>query len=169
MADGRVVQVNVSQGGIPKKPVPEARVTFARVEGDDWNNTRAHGLPGQAVCLYSVELIDEMKAGGYPLFAGALGENLTTEGIDFRAVRRGDIYRIGAEAEIRITRIRIPCKTITIYGANIREATYDAEVHEGNTASPRWGKSGFYAEVLKEGVVRPGDLIVLVTRGTPAG
>ena len=160
MAPPRILQVNVSKGGIPKTPVPAARLTFSRVEGDDLANKKLHGLPGQTVCLYSAELIDELKAEGFPLFPGALGENLTTEGIDFRQVRPGDRFRVGAEAEIRITRIRVPCKTITVYGAGIREATYDTEVKQGNVATPKWGRSGYYAEVLREGIVRPGDIIV---------
>jgi MOSC domain-containing protein YiiM len=161
MPSPRILQVNISQGGIPKKPIPAARITFSRVEGDDWANKRVHGLPGQAVCLFSLELIEELKAEGFPLFPGALGENLTTEGIDFRRIRIGDVFRAGEEAEIRISRIRVPCRTITVYGEGIREATYDAEVKQGNVETPRWGRSGYYAEVLREGTVRPGDPLVL--------
>jgi len=160
MPSPHILQVNVSPGGIPKHSVPSARITFTRVEGDNWANKRVHGLPGQAVCLFSLELIEELKKEGFSLFPGALGENLTTEGLDFRRIRPGDVFRVGPEAEIRITRIRVPCKTITVYGAGIREATYDAEVKQGNVAAAKWGRSGFYAEVLREGNVRPGDLLV---------
>jgi MOSC domain-containing protein YiiM len=155
-----ILQVNVSRGGIPKTPVASARLTWSRVEGDDWSNKRVHGLPGQAVCLFSAELIAELSAEGYPLFPGALGENLTTVGLDYRTLRIGDVLRIGPEAEIRITKIRVPCKTITVYGSGIREATYDEEVKRGNVTAPKWGRSGFYAEVLREGVVCPGDPVV---------
>lgn len=160
MPSPRILQVNISSGGIPKHPVSSARITFTRVEGDDWANRKVHGLPGQAVCLFSSELIEELKTEGFPLFPGALGENLTTEGLDFRRIRLGDVFRVGPQAEIRVTRIRVPCRTITVYGAGIREATYDAEVKQGNVAAPKWGRSGFYAEVLREGIVRPGDLLV---------
>lgn len=156
----RVVQVNVSRGGVPKLPVPEAYVHSDRLEGDDWNDRKHHGLPGQALCLYSVELIEELKTEGFPLFPGAMGENLTTEGLDYRRVRLGQTFRVGPEVEIRITKIRRPCRTIAVYGEGIQRATFDAAVKAGETASPKWGRSGFYAEVLKEGVVRPGDPIV---------
>ncbi len=156
---GRLVQVNTSLGGVPKRPLSEARVFFDRVEGDNWNDRLRHGTAGQAVLLYSTELIDEMKEEGFPLFPGALGENFTTSGIDFRSVRPGQMFRIGAEVEIRITKIRKPCHTIAVYGRGIEEATYDAAVKAGDSSSPKWGKSGFYAEVLKEGIVRPGDPI----------
>lgn len=158
-APGRLVQVNTSPGGVPKRPLPEARVLFDRVDGDGWNDRLRHGLPGQAVLLYSVELIDEMKKEGFPIFPGALGENFTTAGIDFRAVRIGEMFRVGAEVEIRITKVRKPCHTIAVYGTGIEQATYDARVKAGDSASPKWGRSGFYAEVLKEGIVRPGDPI----------
>jgi MOSC domain-containing protein YiiM len=156
---GRLVQVNVSPGGVPKYPVEEARVSFDRVEGDSWNDMEHHGLPGQAVCLFSVELIGQLVAEGYPLFPGALGENFTTEGIDYRRIRLGDQYRVGSDVEIRITKVRRPCRTISVYGSSLLRAMFDADVKAGNTSSPRWGRSGFYAEVLKEGSVRPGDPI----------
>jgi MOSC domain-containing protein YiiM len=41
------------------------------------------------------------------------------------------------------------------------KATYDAEVRAGNVHTPRWGRSGFYAEVVKEGTVHAGDPIIL--------
>jgi len=158
----RVVQVNISAGGIPKKPIPTGTVTFNKVEGDNWNDRRVHGWPDQAICLFSVELIDELKAEGFPLFPGAMGENFTTQGLDFRTVRLGNVYRVGSEVEIRITKIRVPCRTITVYGEEIIKATYDLEVKHGNVNTPKWGRSGYYAEVLKEGRVHPGDPIVLV-------
>lgn len=157
----RVIQINISGGGIPKKPIPVGTVTFTKVEGDNWNDRRFHGWPDQAICLYSLELIDELKAEGFPLFPGALGENFTTEGLDFRAVRLGDRYRVGDEVEIRITKIRVPCRTITVYGEGIIKATYDLEVKHGNVNTPKWGRSGYYAEVSKEGRVYPDDPIVL--------
>jgi MOSC domain-containing protein YiiM len=158
---GRVVQVNISRGGVPKLPVPSARFGFERVEGDDWNDKRHHGLPGQAVCLFSIELIDVLKEQGFPLFPGALGENLTTAGLPYRDIRPGQIFRVGSGAEIRITKVRQPCRTIQVYGERIMKAMYDADVRAGRTSSRLWGRSGYYAEVLVEGTVRPGDLITL--------
>jgi MOSC domain-containing protein YiiM len=158
---GRVVQVNVSQGGVPKTPVPFARVRFDRLEGDDWNDKKHHGLPGQAVCLFALEQIEELTAEGFPLFPGALGENFTTAGLRYRDLRPGQVFRVGPEVEIRITKVRQPCRTIQVYGDKIMKAMYDARVRAGQTDSPLWGRSGFYAEVLQEGTVRAGDPIIL--------
>jgi MOSC domain-containing protein YiiM len=159
--NGRVVSVNISRGGVPKNAVPAARVRFDRLEGDDWNDKKHHGLPGQAVCLFSLELIEDLKAEGYPLFPGALGENFTTAGLAYRDLRPGQVFLVGPEVEIRITKIRTPCRTILVYGEGIMKATYDAEVRAGNVHTPRWGRSGFYAEVVKEGTVHAGDPIIL--------
>jgi len=157
-----LVQINVSPGGVPKTPIPVGRITFTRVEGDDWNDKKYHGWQDQAICLFSTELIEELKAEGYPLFPGAMGENFTTQGLDYRAVRLGHVYRVGNEVEMRITKIRKPCLTITVYGKGIIAALYDLEVKRGNVQTPKWGRSGYYAEVLREGIVRPGDPIVLL-------
>jgi MOSC domain-containing protein YiiM len=157
-----LVQINVSRGGVPKCPIPQGQVTFTRVEGDDWNDKKYHGFRDQAICLYSTELIEELTAEGYPLFPGALGENFTTQGLDFRTVRLGQVYRVGEHVQMRITKIRKPCQTIAVYGKGIIAALYDLEVKRGNVQTPKWGKSGYYAEVLREGIVRPGDPIVLL-------
>ncbi len=157
-----LVQINISRGGIPKCPIPQGQVTFACVEGDDWNDKKNHGWRDQALCLFSTELIEELTAEGYPLFPGAVGENFTTRGLDYRSVRLGQVYRVGDGVEMRITKIRTPCQTIAVYGKGIIAALYDLEVKRGNVRTPKWGRSGYYAEVLREGIVRPGDPIVLL-------
>jgi MOSC domain-containing protein YiiM len=160
MTVARLVQVNVSLGGVPKRPIPRGEVTFTRVRGDDWNDKKHHGHRDQAVCLFSVEMLKRLCDEGFPLFPGALGENFTTEGLDYHTVRPGQAYRVGKEVVIRITRVRTPCRTIAVYGEGLLRAMFDAEVRRGNADTPLWGKSGFYAEVLREGTVFPGDEIV---------
>jgi MOSC domain-containing protein YiiM len=158
-----LLQVNISQGGVPKHSVLEGRVTLSCIEGDDWNDKKFHGLPGQAVCLYSVELVEQLRNEGFPIFPGALGENFTTKGIDYSFVRIGETWRVGKEAVIRITKVRGPCRTIAVYGEGILRAIYDIEVKRGNVHSPKWGRSGYYAEVLREGIVRRGDSITILS------
>jgi MOSC domain-containing protein YiiM len=89
----------------------------------------------------------------------ALGENGTTEGLDYLCVGIGQIFRIGKEGVIRIAQVRRPCQTITVVGDRINKELFDAEVKPGNVAAATWGRSGFYAEVLKEGLVYLGDPI----------
>jgi MOSC domain-containing protein YiiM len=158
-----LVQINVSKGGVPKHPIPRGIVTRDRILGDDWNDKRHHGLPDQALCLFSLENIEGLVREGFALFPGALGENLTTRGLEYRRVQPGQLYRIGQEVIIRITKVRQPCRTIAVYGASLLRALYDAEVKRGNMESPRWGRSGFYAEVLREGTIVPGDPLSCIT------
>lgn len=157
----RILQINVSQGGVPKRPIPLGEITYQRVRGDDWNDKKHHGVSGQALCLYGVELITELRNEGYPLFPGALGENLTTQYLDYRTVRLGQVFAVGKEVLIRITKARVPCRTITVYGDGIIRALYDSEVKRGNVQTPKWGRSGFYADVLRVGTVHPGDPMML--------
>lgn len=54
---GRIVQISVSPGGVPKLAVEAARVTVDGVEGDAHRNRQRHGGPDRAVCLYSMDAI----------------------------------------------------------------------------------------------------------------
>lgn len=158
---GSILQVNISHGGVPKRPIPEATVTPAGIVGDSWAHPQIHGGPNKAVLIITSEGLAELIAQGYPLFPGALGENLTTRGLDRRQMRVGQRYLAG-EALLEITRLRSPCATIDVYGPSIKEAIYDLEVKAGHPSSPRWGLGGFYARVLKSGALRPQDIIALV-------
>lgn len=155
---GRVIQVNVSPGGVPKLPLLEGRLSLDGFEGDSWRHPKFHGGPMQAVLLVSMEILDTLKAMGFRVFAGALGENLTTEGLRFEDLRLGDRLRAG-DARIEITKVRTPCDTLSVYGEGIQREIYDARVKQGDFLSPRWGWSGFYAKVLQPGIVRPNDII----------
>jgi MOSC domain-containing protein YiiM len=155
-----ILQINISPGGVPKRPIAEGTVTSLGIAGDRHANPQVHGGPRQAILIITSEGIDELKEQGYPLYHGALGENLTTRGLDRRSIRIGQRYRIG-RILVEITKVRSPCDTLTPYGPGIQTAVYDQEVKAGNPASPRWGLSGFYASILRAGTIRPGDPIQL--------
>ena len=110
--------------------------------------------------LITIEGIDELVSQGFPLFPGALGENLTTRGLNRRDLRLRQRLSVG-DAEIELTSIRTPCTTLDVYGPGIQAAMYDARVQAGDPDSPRWGLSGFYASVVRPGQARAGDLITL--------
>ena len=158
---GSILQINISPGGVPKRAIAEATVTGAGIVGDAWAHPDIHGGPRQALLLIGAESIEELTALGFPLFFGALGENLTTRGLDRRQMRFGQRYRIG-EVFIELTKMRGPCSTLDVYGPGIQRAVYDAQVKAGDASSPRWGLAGFYAAVLHGGVIRQGDRIALV-------
>ena len=156
---GTVVQVSVSRGGIPKLAVPSAELTELGITGDAWRYP-FHGGRRKAILVVTIEGIGELISQGFPLFAGALGENLTTRGLDRRELRLGQRLRAG-DAEIELTQVRTPCATLDVYGPGIQAAIYDARVQGRDHMSHRWGLSGFYASVVQPGRVRAGDTIAL--------
>ncbi|HYK17952.1 MAG TPA: MOSC domain-containing protein [Bryobacteraceae bacterium] len=160
-AQGHILQINISPGGIPKRPILEAVVTREGIRGDAWAHPEFHGGPNQALLLITSEGIAELVSQGFPLYAGALGENLTTVGLDRRQMRPGQRYRAG-EVLLELTKPRSPCGALSVYGPGIQHAVYDAQVRAGDTQSPRWGLGGFYARVIQPGVIRPHDIITLV-------
>ena len=156
---GTVLQVNVSRGGIPKRPTLLGELTTAGVTGDAWRFP-FHGGMRKAILLVTTEGIDELCSQGFPLFPGALGENLTTRGLDRHALRPGHRLPVG-NAVIELTTIRTPCATLDVYGAELRGRIFDERVEQGDTQSPRWGLSGVYARVIEGGLIRPGDPVSL--------
>ena len=72
-------------------------------------------------------MVDELIARGYPLFYGALGENLTTRGLEIRDLRIGDQLRAGG-AMLEITQPRGPCRQLDVYGASLKQEIYDQKV-----------------------------------------
>jgi len=158
---GQVVQVSISPGGVPNRAVEEAQVTERGIAGDGWRHPQFHGTRKRAILLMTAEGVEELAAQGFPVFYGALGENLTTQGLDRHSLRIGQRFRAG-DAIIELTEIRVPCSALNVYGRGIQSAMYDARTSDGDSASPVWGLSGFYASVVEGGIVRPGDRIDLV-------
>jgi MOSC domain-containing protein YiiM len=143
----RVLQVNVSPGGVPKRAVAVAQVGRTGLEGDGVNHPKVHGGPERAVCLFSLELIQALQAEGHPIFPGAVGENLTVAGLDWPALREEDILAIGDEVRIQLTQRVEPCRTIAgAFADRNFKRIQPARVPD----ETRW-----YARVLHEGPVRP--------------
>jgi MOSC domain-containing protein YiiM len=163
---GNVVQVSVSQGGVPKLPVPSAELTEVGIAGDTWRYP-FHGGRRRAILLVTGEGIDELIAQGFSLFPGALGENLTTRGLERHELRIGQRLQVG-DAQVELTQIRTPCATLDVYGPGVQAAMYDAQAQAGDSESPRWGLSGFYASVVRPGTVRAGDTIASAIGYFPA-
>jgi len=159
---GVVLQVSVSAGGVPNHPIERGEVTIAGIAGDGWRHPQFHGIPKRAILLITSEGLDEIKTMGFPVYPGALGENLTTRGIDRRELRPGQRFRCGS-AVIQLTELRFPCDTIRVYGKGIQGAIWDARAMKCDPSSDVWGLSGFYASVTEAGVVLPGNSITLLT------
>ena len=155
---GSIIQVSISRGGLPKLAVPEGRLNFLGIEGDLHAHPQIHGGPDKAVLLITQEGIEELIGRGYRLYPGAMGENLTTRGLDRRYLRIGQQLRAGS-ALIEITRLRGPCTALDVYGEALKSEVYRETNQEG---AAWWGLSGFYARVLQPGRVRTNDIIEVV-------
>ena len=158
---GSILQISISRGGVPKRAIAEAEVNSLGIVGDVQIHTKFHGGPTRALLIITSEGIEELKAKGYPLYPGALGENLTTVGLDRREMRVGQRYRLG-ELLVEVMSMRQPCAALNHYGRGIQKAVYDAQVRADDPTSPRWGLSGFYTSVIRGGTIRVGDPIQLL-------
>jgi len=150
---GVIEAVCVSPGGLPKLPVPAARATPAGLEGDAHNHPHIHGGPEKALLLISVERLGELRALGFPVAPGVLGENLATRGLDFAQLAAGMRFRAG-DAWLELTRLRRPCRQLEPLNAGRAGA-----IQQLLQARPHLG--GWYARVLLGGVIRAGDIIEL--------
>ncbi len=158
---GTVLNVNISPGGLPKRPVVEAHIGPLGIEGDAVAHPTIHGGPQQAILILTADSLEVLKSLGFELYPGALGENLTVEGLDRRKIRPGQRYRAG-DAILEITRLRQPCKTIGVYGPGIQQAVFDQKAKGGDPTSEKWGLAGFYAAVIQPGRVSQNAPIMLL-------
>lgn len=148
---GLLHQINVSGGGVPKLAVDSVAITTDGVEGDDQADKRHHGGPRQTVCLYSLEVIEDLQAEGHPIFPGAAGENLTLAGLDWPAVRPDVRLRVGDDLILEVTDPATPC-------SKNAEWFVDRNFNRMHDARhPGWSR--MYARVLQQGRVRVGDRV----------
>src|ERR671937_366611 len=61
------------------------------------------------VHLIHAELHDELRASGFAVRDGEMGENITTRGVDLLRLPVGARLHLGAEAVVEITGLRSPC------------------------------------------------------------
>lgn len=106
------------------------------------------------VHLMHAELHDELNGKGFEVAAGALGENITTRGLDLLGLPTGARLRLGPEAVVEVTGLRNPCYQLDDYQKGLMAATLD---RDGDGKLIR--KAGVMAVVLAGGEVRPGDAI----------
>jgi MOSC domain-containing protein YiiM len=148
-----VHQINVSDGGVPKRPVFEAKITERGLDGDRQLNLKVHGGPDRALCLFSLELIERLQDEGHPIDPGSAGENLTLAGLDWGRLTPGTQLRVGPEVRLEIASYCAPCELNAQWFREGRYARISQKKHPG------WSR--LYARVLQGGVVRPGDAVTI--------
>ena len=153
-ATPHVHSLNRSDGGVPKAPVAEARVTARGMEGDRQRNREHHGGSDRALSLFSLERIEALRAEGHPIAPGSTGENVTVAGLRWEQVVPGARLRIGTVVA-EVTGYAAPCRTIRGSFVGGRSGRISEK------AFPGWSR--VYARVLVEGVVRAGDPVALLS------
>jgi MOSC domain-containing protein YiiM len=166
IANGRVLAVCVAKGHHFSKP-PSLSIRLLPglgVEGDAHMGEKVKHLylarknpdaPNlRQVHLMHTELFDEVRAKGFDVKPGDLGENVTTEGIDLLGLSAGTKLYLGDDAVIEITGLRNPCHQIDKFQQGLLKATLDKDA-DGKLVR----KSGIMSIVLVGGVVRPRDTI----------
>lgn len=105
------------------------------------------------VHLMQVELFAELRAKGFVVEPGDLGENITTSGIDLLALGRGAILRIGEQVALQVTGLRNPCSQIEAFAPGLLKEVA-AKTNQGVER-----KAGIMCIALEDGSVKPGDAI----------
>ena len=150
--EGRVVQVSVSDGGVPKRPVQRAVVTAGGLQGDRQRDRKHHGRPFQAICLWSADVIDELSAAGHPIAAGAAGENLTLRGVEWGTLRPGALIRLG-QTLVELSFPATPCRNQVQW---FSDGDFSRIAYEVN---PRWAR--WYGWVRAPGEVYAGESVIV--------
>lgn len=104
------------------------------------------------VHLIDDEILDELRAAGYAIAAGALGENITARGVDLLHLPTGTRLHLGANACVEVTGLRNPCSQLDGLHAGLMAALLDRDEADNLVR-----KAGVMAVVLSGGDVRAGD------------
>ena len=106
------------------------------------------------VHLIHAELHDELRAQGFDVMPGQMGENVTTRGIDLLRLPTGTRLRLGGDAVVEVTGLRTPCNQLNAIQPGLMKATLDRD-EDGEVVR----KAGVMGVVAAGGEVQPGDAI----------
>lgn len=139
--------------GLPKRAVPQLRITSEGAEGDynHYRTTKLKGDPNQAVLVLTEEVLVALRSEGWPVQAGDLGENVTLAGVPEASLKPGSRLRIG-HCELEVSLACDPCSE-----------TYSLP-YVGTKKGPAFvrtlkGRRGWYARVLSPGTIATGDTV----------
>ena len=106
------------------------------------------------VHLMHAELHDELRALGFSVAAGELGENITTRGIQLLDLPTGTRLHIGGSVVVEVTGLRNPCVQIERFQAGLLAAVVGRD-ELGHIVR----KAGVMSVVIAGGNVALGDPI----------
>lgn len=108
------------------------------------------------VHLLPSELFEELERSGLEVRAGAMGENITTRGLDVAALGVGTRLHLGESAVVEVTGLREPCAQMNGFRPGLKKACLGRGV-DGMVVR----KAGIMAIAVVSGVVRAGDSILI--------
>ena len=149
---GTIAHLHASKG-LPKKPIDSAVIGWKGIEGDVQSARAHHGRPWQALCIWSTDAIETLRAEGHPIAPGYAGENITVAGIPAEAFRPGAHFRSGSVRGF-FTSYAIPCKQNNDWFLN---KDFKRMSHE------RGDQCRLYAMVTTCGDIAAGDTFELFT------
>jgi MOSC domain-containing protein YiiM len=152
---GIIRGINVSRGGVPKRPIDRGIVWAEGLHGDRQADQRAHGGPQRALCLYSAEVIERLRAEGHPIGPGTTGENVTVSGLDWSLIAPGVEMRLGGEVLVEVTTYASPCWK--------NAGSFLGGAVDRMSQSRHPGESRVYARVRRGGEIRVGDPVELIS------
>jgi MOSC domain-containing protein YiiM len=106
------------------------------------------------VHLMHRELHEDLRAAGFAVGPGDLGENITTAGLDLPALPVGSTLRIGDRALVALTGLRSPCSQIDGFQAGLLKEVLGRDP-DGRVIR----KAGVMGVVVLGGTIRRGDQI----------
>lgn len=112
--------------------------------------------------LRQVHLVHSELLDGLDLAPGAIGENVTTRGVELLALPTGTRLRLGDEAVVELTGLRNPCAQLDGLRPGLMAAMLGRDA-DGQLVR----KAGVMAIVLVGGKVRPGDAITVELPAPP--
>ena len=104
--------------------------------------------------LIHAELHDELRAAGFTVLPGQMGENVTTRGLNLLGLPTGTRLHIGQSAVVEVTGLRNPCAQLDSLQQGLMAAVLDRD-EPGNLIR----KAGVMGIVLASGEVKAGDTI----------
>ena len=163
--------------GVVKAVSRSAKHTFSKPNEERITLLAGHGVEGDAhagktvkhlsrilkfgnapnlrqVHLIHQELFEELRAAGFAVSPGQMGENVTTAGVDLLNLPRGARLHLGDDAVIEVTGLRNPCRQLDKLQPGLMAATLARDI-AGNLQR----KAGIMGIVLSGGEVKNGDPI----------
>ncbi|NVJ52731.1 MAG: MOSC domain-containing protein [Campylobacteraceae bacterium] len=143
--------------GIKKYPVQKAYLTRTGFLEDEQADLKHHGGENKALFLFSsssYEEINKQCSTNYKIDeVSHFGENIILSNIKEEDICIGDVYKVG-ETIIQITQPRQPCWKLS---ANTNKKEMTKFIFDS-------GLTGWYAKVIKEGVICKNDMFELIER-----